>query len=192
MTKGWTKSDWRAKPRVQMPDYPDAAALHAVEAQLAKYPPLVFAGEARKLKKALAQVAEGRAFLLQGGDCAESFAEFSADNIRDTFRVMLQMAVVLTYGAKVPVVKVGRMAGQFAKPRSAATEVIGGVELPSYRGDIINGFDFTEAARVPDPARMLQAYTQAAASAEPAARLLDRRFRRYPPGAQLDAGLCRT
>ncbi|MBI1217807.1 MAG: 3-deoxy-7-phosphoheptulonate synthase class II [Rhodobacteraceae bacterium] len=164
MTKGWTKSDWRTKPRVQMPDYPDQAALHAVEAQLAKYPPLVFAGEARRLKKALGQVAEGRAFVLQGGDCAESFAEFSADNIRDTFRVMLQMAVVLTYGAKVPVVKIGRMAGQFAKPRSAPTEVIGGVELPSYRGDIINGFDFTEAARVPDPARMLQAYTQAAAS----------------------------
>ena len=164
MTKGWTKSDWRAKPRVQMPDYPDAAALHSVEAQLAKYPPLVFAGEARKLKKALAQAVEGKAFLLQGGDCAESFAEFSADNIRDTFRVMLQMAVVLTFGAKVPVVKVGRMAGQFAKPRSAGMEVMGGVELPSYRGDIINGFDFTPAARVPDPQRMLQAYTQAAAS----------------------------
>ena len=164
MTKGWTKSDWRAKPRVQMPDYPDTAALNAVEAQLAKYPPLVFAGEARKLKKALAQASEGRAFLLQGGDCAESFAEFSADNIRDTFRVMLQMAVVLTYGAKVPVVKVGRMAGQFAKPRSAPTEVMGGVELPSYRGDIINGFDFSPDARIPDPARILQAYTQAAAS----------------------------
>jgi 3-deoxy-7-phosphoheptulonate synthase len=164
MTKGWSKSDWRGKPRVQMPDYPDAGALHAVEAQLAKYPPLVFAGEARKLKKQLALAAEGKAFLLQGGDCAESFAEFSADNIRDTFRVMLQMAVVLTYGAKVPVIKVGRMAGQFAKPRSAGTEVIGGVELPSYRGDIINGFDFTPESRVPDAARMLQAYTQAAAS----------------------------
>ncbi|MDE3120280.1 MAG: 3-deoxy-7-phosphoheptulonate synthase class II [Paracoccaceae bacterium] len=164
MTKGWTKSDWRAKPRVQMPDYPDPAALAEVESRLAKYPPLVFAGEARRLKKALGQVAEGRAFLLQGGDCAESFAEFSADNIRDTFRVMLQMAVVLTYGAKVPVVKIGRMAGQFAKPRSAPMETVGGVELPSYRGDIINGFDFTAEARVPDPARMLQAYTQAAAS----------------------------
>ncbi len=164
MTKGWTKADWRAKPRVQMPDYPDRSALQAVEAQLAKYPPLVFAGEARKLKKALAQAVEGRAFLLQGGDCAESFAEFSADNIRDTFRVMLQMAVVLTFGAKVPVIKVGRMAGQFAKPRSSGMEAIGGVELPSYRGDIINGFDFTPEARIPDPARMLQAYTQAAAS----------------------------
>ncbi|MFM2355998.1 MAG: hypothetical protein RLZZ528_1734, partial [Pseudomonadota bacterium] len=164
MAKGWTKSDWRAKPRVQMPDYPDQSALNAVEAQLAKYPPLVFAGEARKLKRTLADVSEGKAFLLQGGDCAESFAEFSADNIRDTFKVMLQMAIVLTWGAKVPVVKVGRMAGQFAKPRSAGTEVIGGVELPSYRGDIINGFDFTPDARLPDPQRMLQAYTQAAAS----------------------------
>ncbi len=164
MTTGWSKTDWRNKPRVQMPDYPDMDVLHGVEAQLAKYPPLVFAGEARKLKKQLALAAEGKAFLLQGGDCAESFAEFSADNIRDTFRVMLQMAVVLTYGAKVPVIKVGRMAGQFAKPRSAGTEVIGGVELPSYRGDIINGFDFTPESRVPDASRMLQAYTQAAAS----------------------------
>jgi 3-deoxy-7-phosphoheptulonate synthase len=164
MTKGWQKSDWRAKPRVQMPDYPDQSALNAVEAQLAKYPPLVFAGEARRLKKHLAAAAEGRAFLLQGGDCAESFAEFSADNIRDTFRVMLQMAVVLTYGAKVPVIKVGRMAGQFAKPRSAPTEIINGVELPSYKGDIINGFDATPESRIPDPQRMLQAYTQAAAS----------------------------
>jgi 3-deoxy-7-phosphoheptulonate synthase len=164
MTETWNKSDWRKLPRVQMPDYTDVAALNAVEAQLSKYPPLVFAGEARKLKKALGEVSAGRAFLLQGGDCAESFSEFSADNIRDTFKVILQMAIVLTWGAKVPVVKIGRVAGQFAKPRSAGTEVIGGVELPSYRGDIINGFDFTEASRVPDPARMLQAYTQAAAS----------------------------
>jgi len=164
MTKGWTKSAWRAKPRVQMPDYPDQAALATVETQLSKYPPLVFAGEARRLKKQLALAAEGKAFLLQGGDCAESFAEFSADNIRDTFRVMLQMAVVLTYAAKVPVIKVGRMAGQFAKPRSAPTEVINGVELPSYKGDIINGFDPTPEARSPDPNRMLQAYTQASAS----------------------------
>ncbi len=164
MTKGWKKSDWRAKPRVQMPDYLDQAALTAVESQLAKYPPLVFAGEARKLKQQLALAGEGKAFLLQGGDCAESFAEFSADNIRDTLRVMLQMAVVLTYGAKVPVVKVGRMAGQFAKPRSAPTEVIGGVEYASYRGDIINGFEATPESRQPDPNRMLQAYTQSAAS----------------------------
>ncbi|MFT4013259.1 MAG: 3-deoxy-7-phosphoheptulonate synthase class II [Paracoccus sp. (in: a-proteobacteria)] len=147
-----------------MPDYPDARALAQVEAQLAKYPPLVFAGEARRLKQHLAEVAQGRAFLLQGGDCAESFAEFSADNIRDTFKVMLQMAVVLTWGAQLPVVKVGRVAGQFAKPRSAATEIVGGVELPSYKGDIINGFDFTPEARIPDPQRMLSAYTQAAAS----------------------------
>ncbi len=160
----WKKSDWRSKPRIQMPDYPDQSALHAVEAQLSKYPPLVFAGEARKLKRALGEVSQGRAFLLQGGDCAESFAEFSADNIRDTFKVMLQMAIILTWGAKVPVVKVGRMAGQFAKPRSAAMETLGGVELPSYKGDIINGFDFTPEARIPDPARMLQAYTQAAAA----------------------------
>ena len=164
MSKAWTKSDWRAKPRVQMPDYPDQGALTAVERQLAAYPPLVFAGEARKLKATLAEVGAGRAFLLQGGDCAESFAEFSADNIRDTFKVMLQMAIVLTWGAKLPVVKVGRMAGQFAKPRSTPTEMAGGLELPSYRGDIINGFDFTPEARIPDPARMLQAYTQAAAS----------------------------
>jgi 3-deoxy-7-phosphoheptulonate synthase len=164
MTKGWTKSAWRAKPRIQMPDYPDQGALSAVEAQLAKYPPLVFAGEARRLKRELALAGEGKAFLLQGGDCAESFAEFSADNIRDTFRVMLQMAVVLTYAAKVPVIKVGRMAGQFAKPRSAPTEVINGIEMPSYKGDIINGFEPTPEARVADPSRMLQAYTQAAAS----------------------------
>ena len=160
----WDKAGWRAYPRVQMPDYPDAAALKSAEARLAKYPPLVFAGEARRLRGHLADVAAGRAFLLQGGDCAESFAEFSADNIRDTFKVMLQMAVVLTWGAQMPVVKVGRMAGQFAKPRSAPTEVMGGVELPSYRGDIVNGFDFTAEARVPDPQRMLDAYTQAAAS----------------------------
>ncbi len=164
MTRVWNKSDWRSKPRVQMPEYTDQAALEAVEKQLLKYPPLVFAGEARNLRAQLAEVAEGRAFLLQGGDCAESFAEFSADTIRDTFRVMLQMAMVLTYGAKCPVVKVGRMAGQFAKPRSADTETIDGVELPSYRGDIINELEFTPEARIPDPKKMLQAYTQAAAS----------------------------
>ena len=160
----WQKSDWRNKPRVQMPDYTDSAALEAVETQLAKYPPLVFAGEARSLRKKLADASQGKAFLLQGGDCAESFDEFAADTIRDTFKVMLQMAMVLTYGAKVPVIKVGRVAGQFAKPRSAPTETQDGVELPSYRGDIINGFDFTAEARIPDPQRMLQAYTQAAAS----------------------------
>jgi len=160
----WQKTDWRAKPRVQMPDYTDAAALANVERRLSDYPPLVFAGEARRLKSQLGAAARGEAFLLQGGDCAEAFDQFSADAIRDTFKVMLQMAMVLTYGAKVPVVKVGRMAGQFAKPRSAPTEIVDGVELPSYRGDIINDMPFTAEARVPDPARMLQAYTQAAAT----------------------------
>jgi len=160
----WQKTDWRNKPRIQMPDYTDAAALNAAEAQLAKYPPLVFAGEARRLKNELAKASRGEAFLLQGGDCAESFAEFSADGIRDTFKVMLQMAMVLTYGAKVPVIKVGRMAGQFAKPRSAPTEVIDGVELPSYRGDIINELDFTPQSRIPKPRKMLEAYTQSAAT----------------------------
>ena len=160
----WQKTNWRNKPRVQMPDYTDQEALNAVESQLSNYPPLVFAGEARSLKEKLAAASRGDAFLLQGGDCAESFAQFTADGIRDTFKVMLQMAMVLTYGAKVPVVKVGRMAGQFAKPRSAPTEVVNGVELPSYRGDIINELDFTLQARIPDPKKMLQAYTQAAAT----------------------------
>ncbi|MBV1902150.1 MAG: 3-deoxy-7-phosphoheptulonate synthase, partial [Marinosulfonomonas sp.] len=160
----WVKSGWRNKPRVQMPEYTDAKTLNATEAQLGEYPPLVFAGEARRLKAALGQASRGEAFVLQGGDCAESFSNFSADSIRDTFKVMLQMAMVLTYGAKVPIVKIGRMAGQFAKPRSAPTETIDGVELPSYRGDIINGFDFNAASRVPNPKRMLQAYTQAAAT----------------------------
>ncbi|TLP56858.1 3-deoxy-7-phosphoheptulonate synthase class II [Parasedimentitalea maritima] len=160
----WQKSNWRAKPRVQMPDYTNADALAGVEAQLSNYPPLVFAGEARRLKQHLAAAARGEAFLLQGGDCAESFEQFSANNIRDTFKVMLQMAMVLTYGAKVPVIKLGRMAGQFAKPRSAATEVIDGVELPSYRGDIINELAFTPESRIPNPNKMLQAYTQASAT----------------------------
>ena len=160
----WSTSSWRSKPRVQMPDYPDQAALQAVEAQLARYPVLVFAGEARRLKKHLAAAGRGEAFLLQGGDCAESFEQFSSDAIRDTFKVMLQMAIVLTHGAKVPVIKLGRMAGQFAKPRSAPTETVDGVELPSYRGDIINDLAFNEAARIPDPQKMLRAYTQAAAT----------------------------
>jgi 3-deoxy-7-phosphoheptulonate synthase len=160
----WQKTDWRNKPRVQMPDYTDAAALASVEGQLSSYPLLVFAGEVRKLKSQLGAAARGEAFLLQGGDCAESFEQFSSDGIRDTFKVMLQMAMVLTYGAKVPVVKVGRMAGQFAKPRSANMETIDGVELPSYRGDIINELAFTPQARIPDPMKMLQAYTQSAAT----------------------------
>jgi 3-deoxy-7-phosphoheptulonate synthase len=164
MAAKWAPETWRTKPATQLPDYPDQAKLHGVEDRLRGYPPLVFAGEARRLTEALGQVAEGKAFLLQGGDCAESFAEFSANNIRDTFRVLLQMAVVLTFGAALPVVKVGRMAGQFAKPRSAPTEVIDGVELPSYRGDIVNGIEFTKEARVPDPERLVQSYNQSAAT----------------------------
>ena len=160
----WTKSSWRDKPRIQMPDYPDQDALRAVEAELSRYPLLVFAGEARRLKKHLAAAGRGEAFLLQGGDCAESFEQFSSDMIRDTFKVMLQMAIVLTHGAKVPVIKLGRMAGQFAKPRSAPTETVDGVELPSYRGVIINELAFTADARIPDPKKMLRAYTQAAAT----------------------------
>src|SRR5690606_7130162 len=140
----WSPDSWRSKPIQQVPAYPDSAALTAVEKQLATYPPLVFAGEARKLKKQLAAVANGEAFLLQGGDCAESFAEHGADNIRDFFRVFLQMAVVLTYAGSQPVVKVGRVAGQFAKPRSSNSETKGDITLPSYRGDIINGIEFDE------------------------------------------------
>ena len=160
----WTPQSWRAKPIKQMPDYPDADALQAAEQTLQGFPPLVFAGEARRLCKALGEVAQGRAFLLQGGDCAESFAEFSANNIRDTFRVLLQMAIVLTFGAACPVIKVGRLAGQFAKPRSSPIETQNGVELPIYRGDIINGLDFDPARRTPDPQRMVTAYSQASAS----------------------------
>ena len=164
MVERWTPDSWRGKPVKQMPVYPDAAKLEEIENTLKEFPPLVFAGEARNLKASLAKVAAGDAFLLQGGDCAESFAEFHANNIRDTFRVLLQMAVALTFGAALPVVKVGRMAGQFAKPRSADTEAVDGVELPSYRGDIINGIEFTETARQPDPERLLRAYNQSAAS----------------------------
>jgi len=164
MTAKWSPESWRGKPISQVPEYPDEGKLLGVEERLRSYPPLVFAGEARRLTEALGDVAEGKAFLLQGGDCAESFAEFSANNIRDTFRVLLQMAVVLTYGAALPIVKVGRMAGQFAKPRSAPTEVIDGVELPSYRGDIINGIEFNKEARVPDPERLVQSYNQSAAT----------------------------
>ena len=164
MSKSWTPDSWRTRPVLQMPQYPDAKALADVEAQLATFPPLVFAGEARNLKKALARVARGEAFLLQGGDCAESFAEHGANNIRDFFRVFLQMAVVMTYAGALPVVKVGRIAGQFAKPRSSPTEKINGVELPSYRGDIVNDFAFTAEARTPDPRRQLEAYRQSAAT----------------------------
>lgn len=164
MTANWTPVSWREKTIRQVPEYPDQAAVNRVEETLAGYPPLVFAGEARKLKKHLGQVAEGNAFLLQGGDCAESFAEFHPNHIRDTFKVLLQMAVALTFGAACPVVKVGRLAGQFAKPRSAATETVDGTELPSYRGDIVNGIEFNNAARQPDPERLLRAYNQAAST----------------------------
>jgi 3-deoxy-7-phosphoheptulonate synthase len=164
VAQNWTPHSWRTKPICQVPDYPDQTALEAVENRLKTHPPLVFAGEARNLEAALAQVAQGKAFLLQGGDCAESFAEFHPDNIRDTFRVLLQMAVVLTFAAGMPVVKVGRIAGQFAKPRSDDTETRGGVTLPSYRGDNINAIDFTAEARTPDPQRLMEGYAQSAAT----------------------------
>jgi 3-deoxy-7-phosphoheptulonate synthase len=164
MSGKWTLESWRSKPISQVPEYPDQAKVAAVEKRLRALPPLVFAGEARNLTAALGRVADGKAFLLQGGDCAESFAEFSANNIRDTFKVLLQMAVVLTFGAACPVVKVGRMAGQFAKPRSAPTEKIGDKELPSYRGDIVNGIEFEPAARIPDPERLVHAYNQSAST----------------------------
>jgi 3-deoxy-7-phosphoheptulonate synthase len=164
MAHKWTPTSWQAAEARQLPTYSDAEALTRATATLTSYPPLVFAGEARDLTAELARVARGEAFLLQGGDCAESFAEFHPDNIRDTFRVILQMAVVLTFASKLPTVKVGRMAGQFAKPRSADTEEIGGVSLPSYRGDIINDIEFEAAGRAPDPERMIKAYNQGAAT----------------------------
>lgn len=160
----WSPERWRGLPIRQQPVWPDAAALASVEARLRRTPPLVFAGEARRLRARLARACEGRAFLLQGGDCAESFAEFHPDTIRDTFRVLLQMAIVLTYGARLPVVKVGRLAGQFAKPRSADTETVDDTTLPAYRGDMVNGMAFDERARTPDPERLMQAYGQSAAT----------------------------
>lgn len=160
----WRADSWRKMPLLQLPDYPDLTHLQQVEQRLAKMPPLVFAGEVNELRSKLAEATEGKAFLLQGGDCAESFAEFSAVNIRDTFKVLMQMAVVLTFGAACPVIKVGRVAGQFAKPRTTESEVIDGVELPIYRGDIINGMEASLAARQPDPERMLQAYHQSAST----------------------------
>lgn len=164
MTTEWTPTTWRDRPIRQVPEYPDREKLDGVLSTLRTFPPLVFAGETQRLRSSLADVAAGKAFLLQGGDCAESFAEFSADNIRDTVKVLLQMAVVLTFGAALPVVKIGRLAGQFAKPRSAPTEVVDGVELPSYRGDIINGMEFDEGSRIPDPERLLRVYNQSAAT----------------------------
>ncbi|HRW31075.1 MAG TPA: 3-deoxy-7-phosphoheptulonate synthase, partial [Emcibacteraceae bacterium] len=164
MTKKWTPDSWRSMPIRQVPTYPDEAKLAEVEAELRRLPPLVFAGEARRLKKQLGDVAKGNAFLLQGGDCAESFAEFHADKIRDTFRVLLQMSVALTFAASCPIVKVGRMAGQYAKPRSADMETKNGVSLPSYRGDNINGISFDEQSRIPDPQRMIRGYSQASST----------------------------
>lgn len=164
MSQTWSPDSWRSRPIQQQPVYPDAARLQQVEQSLASYPPLVFAGEARELRRQFAEVTAGRAFLLQGGDCAESFAEFSAAKIRDTFKVLLQMAVVMTFAAGCPVVKVGRMAGQFAKPRSSGEETVGDLTLPAYRGDIVNGIGFDEANRVPDPQRLLQAYHQSTAT----------------------------
>jgi 3-deoxy-7-phosphoheptulonate synthase len=165
MTQQWSPASWRARPARHIPtDYPNPAEVTRVEGELRRMPPLVFAGEARRLKSLLGDVAAGKAFLLQGGDCAESFKEFSADNIRDTFRLILQMAVVLTFAGGRPVVKVGRMAGQFAKPRSEPIETIDGVTLPSYRGDNINGMEFDPASRAPDPERLLKAYAQSAST----------------------------
>ena len=164
MIGSWDKSSWRTKKRHQMPEYKDLEELNKVENSLKSLPPLVFAGEVRNLKKDLAKVESGQAFLLQGGDCAESFDEFSADLIRDTFKVLLKMAVVLTFGGKKPVIKIGRMAGQFAKPRSSDFEIINGQKLPSYRGDIINDIEPTIENRLPKPERMLKAYTQSSST----------------------------
>lgn len=164
MSNNWSPDSWRSMPIRQVPTYPDKAKLNEVEAKLRDFPPLVFAGEARRLKRQLGDVAKGNAFLLQGGDCAESFAEFHADKIRDTFRVLLQMSVALTFAASCPIVKVGRMAGQYAKPRSSDTETKDGETLASYRGDIINGIDFNEKSRVPDPVRMIKGYSQASST----------------------------
>ena len=164
MAAKWAPDSWTQAEARQLPQYPDAAALDAATAQLGNFPPLVFAGEARSLTAELARVQAGEAFLLQGGDCAESFAEFHPNTIRDTFRVILQMAVVLAYASKLPVVKLGRMAGQFAKPRSADMETIDGLTLPSYRGDNVNDIAFTPEARLPDPQRMIRAYSQSAAT----------------------------
>ena len=162
--KNWKVNSWRKYPVKHIPEYPDKKELDQVLNKIKTFPPLVFAGETRHLKEQLADVVDGKAFLLQGGDCAESFAEFHPDNIRDTFKVILQMSLVLTYSASLPVIKLGRIAGQFSKPRSAPTEVQGDQELPSYLGDNINGIDFTDKARKPDPKRLFKAYSQSAST----------------------------
>ena len=164
MTRNWKPNSWRDKPARHIPTYSNDEELSAAREKLSNFPPLVFAGECRNLLKQLEEVAKGRAFLLQGGDCAESFSDFHPNNIRDLFKVILQMAVVLTFGASCPVVKVGRIAGQFAKPRSQDTEIINNVELESYKGDIINGIDFDKTSRTPNPKRLIQAYNQSAAT----------------------------
>jgi len=162
--KKWTLNSWKNYPVKHIPEYEDEKKLNMVLKKVSSFPPLVFAGETISLKKSLAQVVEGKAFLLQAGDCAESFAEFHPDNIRDTFKLMLQMSLVLTYSASLPVVKLGRIAGQFSKPRSAPTEIKDGVELPSYLGDNINGIEFNKKLRVPDPKRLFKAYSQSAST----------------------------
>lgn len=164
MNSQWSPNSWRSKPAKHLPIYKDEVLLKNSLDKIRDFPPLVFAGEARSLKSQLAEVSKGNAFLLQGGDCAESFADFHPDNIKNSFKVILQMAVVLTFGASCPVVKVGRIAGQFAKPRSSDKETINGIELESYKGDIINGINFTEGERVPDPSRLIQAYNQSAST----------------------------
>ena len=160
----WKPNSWRNYPVVQMPTYPDESKVNSVEAKLSFKPPLVFAGEVQVLKKSLALAEKGNAFILQGGDCAESFSQFSANGIRDTFKVLLQMAVILTYGSSIPIIKIGRIAGQFAKPRSSDVEIIDGIELPSYRGDMINDMEFNKTARQPDPQRLIDGYEQSAAT----------------------------
>ena len=160
----WKPNSWRNYPVVQMPTYPDESKVNSVEAKLSFKPPLVFAGEVQALKKSLALAEKGNAFILQGGDCAESFSQFSANGIRDTFKVLLQMAVILTYGSSIPIIKIGRIAGQFAKPRSSDVEIIDGIELPSYRGDMINDMEFNKTARQPDPQRLIDGYEQSAAT----------------------------
>ena len=160
----WKPNSWRNYPVVQMPTYPEESKVNSVEAKLSFKPPLVFAGEVQALKKSLALAEKGNAFILQGGDCAESFSQFSANGIRDTFKVLLQMAVILTYGSSIPIIKIGRIAGQFAKPRSSDVEIIDGIELPSYRGDMINDMEFNKTARQPDPQRLIDGYEQSAAT----------------------------
>ena len=177
--KNWKINSWRKYPVKHIPQYEDEKELEMVLNKLKTFPPLVFAGETRHLKDQLAMVNDGKAFLLQGGDCAESFAEFHPDNIRDTFKVILQMSLVLTYSASLPVVKLGRIAGQFSKPRSAPTEIQGDIELPSYLGDNINAIDFTEKARKPDPKRLFKAYSQSASTLNILRAFSKRRFCRF-------------